>query len=137
MSRYPDFSSGNLVLTIKRWIDNGGTLHQVINDSGWSFLHVAAEYSDVAAIEYLFSSGCDLNVRDFNGTTSLHRAIDAEIDGSVQTDEPLDFKTTKRLIELGADLTIQDNAGDTPIDVVDAYGERARIIFDKMLMPIR
>jgi hypothetical protein len=98
---------------------------------------MAAEYSDVSAIEYLFSLGCDLNVPASHGLTPLHRAVDADIDASIQTREPLDCKATKRLIELEANLTIEDNKGDTPIGVVDASGGPARIIFDKMPMQIR
>jgi ankyrin repeat protein len=109
MSTYPDFSSGNLVLTIKRWLENDGSPHAIINECGESFLHVAAEHADVGAIEYLFALGCDLNVRAPDGIKPLHIAIDYEIDGSNQTGKPLDFKATKRLIELGAELTIQDN----------------------------
>jgi ankyrin repeat protein len=136
MSDSPNLISGRLVSSIKRWLESGGSPNWTNNLSGWSFFHLAAEDSDIEAIEYLFALGCDINARDIYGQTPLHLAIDADIDGSNQTGEPIDFHPTRRLIELGADLTIQDNEGKTPLDWVDDYGKYARAVFDKMLSEI-
>ena len=133
MLKYPNLSDENLVATVKQWLESGGSPHITHPDSGWSLLHYAADFQDVAAIEYLAELGCDLNVRDSYGQTPLHLAVDSEIDDTVQTGEALDFKVTRRLIELGAELTIRDNKGKTPLDWIDNYGEEARARYEEML----
>jgi ankyrin repeat protein len=133
MLKYPNLSDENLVLAIKQWLESGGSPHITHPDSGWSLFHYAADFQDLAAIDYLYELGCDLNVRDSYGQTPLHIAVDSEIDDTVQTDAALNFKVTQRLITLGADLTIQDNKGKTPLDWIDDYGEVARARYEEVL----
>jgi ankyrin repeat protein len=129
----PRFSNEHFLRDIKQWLESGGSANAFYPQSGWSLLHVAAELQDVAAIDYLIQVGADPNQRDIYGQTPLHMAVDSEIDGTIQADEPLEYKATKRLIELGADPTIKDNDGATPMDCIDRYGEWARKKFDELV----
>lgn len=63
----------------------------------------------------------------------IKRGVDSDIDGAIQTEEPLEYRATKRLIELGADATIQNDKGETPMDWVDRFGEKARRRFDEIV----
>jgi ankyrin repeat protein len=128
----PKFSNEHFLRDIKLWLESGGSANAFYPQSGWSLLHAAAELQDVAAIDYLIQVGADPNQRDIYGLTPLHIAVDSEIDGNIQADEPLEYKATIRLIDLGADPTIKDNEGATPMDWVDRYGELARRKFDEL-----
>lgn len=64
------------------------------------------------------------------GWSALHLAVDEDIDGALQTDEPVSLETVKALIKAGADETAQDVEGRTPRDVAAAYGENALRLYD-------
>jgi ankyrin repeat protein len=126
---FPIYTQDRFLEAVMNWIESGGSANVIEPRLGWSLLHLAAEFQNVAAIEYLIAAGADPNQRDPYGRTPLHIAVDSEIDGAVQTEEPLEFKATKRLIELGAETTLRDMGGRTPVDTVDSYGDEARKIF--------
>ena len=128
---FSQFSHETFLNDIKRWVESGGSVAITDPESGWSLLHLAAELQNTAAIEYLINSGCNPNRRDNSGRTPLHIGVDCDIDGAIQTEEPLEYRATKSLIELGADTTIQNDKGETPMDWVDRYGEKARRKFDE------
>jgi ankyrin repeat protein len=130
---FPEFSHENLLEDIKRFVDRGDSLETTDPKSGWSLLHLAAELQDLAAIEYLIKSGCNPNWRDNYGQTPLHISVDSDIDGAIQTGEPIEYRATMMLIDLGADATIQNDKGETPLDWVDRYGEQSRERFDELV----
>lgn len=129
----PRFREESFFRDIKAWISTGGSHTALLPRDGWSLLHLAANFQDVEAIEYLISMGCDPNSLDANGQTPLHIAVDSETDGAVQTGEPLLYTVVKRLVELGANPSISDNDGKTPRDLASLYGPRARMEFDQAL----
>jgi uncharacterized protein len=131
---FPEFSHETFLKDIKRWVESGGSIETTDPKGGWSLLHIAAELKDVAAIEYLINSGCSPNRRDNYGQTPLHIAVDSDIDGAIQTGEPLEYRATKRLIELGADAMMQNDKGESPMDLVQRYGERAKRRFDEIVV---
>src|SRR5215510_8359486 len=104
---------------IKRWIEAGGSTRTTDLRTGCTFLHVAAEFQCVEAIEYLIELGLDPNTLDLNGQTPSHVAVDSEVDSTLQTGAPLLYKTTKRLIELGADLNMKNRQSETPLDWIN------------------
>lgn len=57
---------------------------------------------DLPALRDLLDNGADIN-EESGGLTPLHHAIDVEIDGHVQTGEPLHVDTTAYLLARGAD----------------------------------
>jgi hypothetical protein len=64
--------------------------------------HQAVEMEDLEALRSVLDQGADLN-EECMGFTLLRRAIDGEIDGHVQTGEPLHVDTTAYLLARGAD----------------------------------
>lgn len=130
---FPRCSEEHFLEDMKKWIESGGSANAIEPRQGWSLLHVAAEFQNIAAIEYLINAGADPNQCDQHGQTPLHIAVDSEIDGAVQMREPLEYKAAKRLIELGAQTTIRDSQGKTPIDWVDGYGNEARKRFNEVV----
>ena len=50
---------------------------------------------------------CDLNIKSLNGHTALHGAI---ISG--------DLKTIEKLVGLGANVSVQDKDGDSPLHLI-------------------
>ncbi|WIX76949.1 ankyrin repeat domain-containing protein [Amycolatopsis carbonis] len=64
--------------------------------------HIAVENGDIEALRILLDEGVDVHEEHY-GLTLLHHAVDAEIDGHVQTGEPLHVDTTAYLLSRGAD----------------------------------
>ena len=118
---------------IKRWIEAGGSTQVTHPKTGFTLLHLASEFQCVEAIEYLIGLGVDPNILDSNGQTPLHVAVDSEIDSTVQTGVPLSYRTTKRLLELGADLNLKNRKGESPLDWINGYGEEARRRFNEIM----
>jgi hypothetical protein len=63
---------------------------------------VALEQDDLGELRRLLDAGWDVH-EEFNGFTLLHAAVDGEIDGHVQTGEPLHVDATALLLSKGAD----------------------------------
>jgi ankyrin repeat protein len=130
---FPDISNEHFFRDVKQWIEKGGSPNVKRSNSGWSLLHDAAELDEVEALEYLISHGCDPNCQDIFGQTPLHLAIDSDLDGFNQTGTPVTFRSARRLIDLGADLSIKDHRGKTPLDWVNDYGEFAKQKFKQLI----
>ena len=62
----------------------------------------------------LIKAGADLNVKTAKGTSSLHAAVQSELDASVQI--------ITLLIEAGADTSIKNNNGRTPLESAKLLG---------------
>ena len=60
----------------------------------------------VNLLQYLLQD-CDVNIKSLKGYTALHGAI---ISGSL--------KTIEKLVRLGADVSTQDNDGDSPLHLI-------------------
>ena len=56
------------------YLENGGDMHAVDAVSGRTALHLAAVSRGITALDNLLDHGLDLEARDKNGETSLHRA---------------------------------------------------------------
>jgi ankyrin repeat protein len=93
-------------------------------NSGWTLLHADSENQNLTMIEGLAKAGADLNMRNHQGWTPLHLAVDIDIDSVSQSRGDMDhlpFQTVRLLLSLGADLTVRDERGKTPRDVAAAY----------------
>ena len=78
---------------------------------GFTLLHYAAKENRVEVIEYLVSSGCDINAADDNKQTPLHKSV---MFGHTES--------VKLLIDKGANVNKVDNNGNTPLLVAIING---------------
>lgn len=82
-----------------------------LDESGMGLIHWAADRDTVDILEYLLSSGADVDLRDADGQTALHYASSC---GHVES--------LKVLLKFGADRSILDSDGCSSLDV--AFDER-------------
>ena len=101
-------AEGNLI-ELKKVIDVLQIDHKY--QFGFTLLHYAAKENRLEVIEYLVSSGCDINAVDDDGQTPLHKSAMLGHTESV-----------KLLTDKGANVNQIDNNGDTPIHVVIISG---------------
>ena len=92
-------------------------------------------------ITALFNFGADIEMRDFNGWTPLHHAVDFDIDsaGQISWEEGaffsrLSFATTALIVSFGADLSSQLENGETPRDKAARYGEKVLKRYDEIIV---
>lgn len=78
---------------------------------GYTLLHYAAKDNRLEVIEYLVSSGCDINAVDDDEQTPLHKSA---MFGHTEA--------VKLLISKGANVNQIDNNGNTPLHVVIMSG---------------
>lgn len=76
-----------------------------------SAAHVAVEMGDPDALrEALDSDAADIH-EEYGGLTLLHHAVDTELDGHVQTGQPLSVSLTAYLLARGADPRRKSHGG--------------------------
>ena len=106
---------------LEAYIENGGDKHAVDAVTGRTALHFAAALvvDGVATLDNLLNHGLDLNARDKNGDTPLHRAAARGTPEIVQ-----------RLVDRGANLSAVNNRGQTPFLVSLAVNseEKSKIL---------
>ena len=73
-------------------------------NDGCTITHLAASFGRHELLQILLEQGANINQKDWEGSTPLHRAIK---EGHVIT--------VKELIRLGANLDLQDDKGNTPL----------------------
>lgn len=74
---------------------------------GSTLLHLVASRGSVTLLEALLPYGIDINAQDEQGLTALHRAALTARDAKMLT----------RLVELGADKSLQTEMGETAYDI--------------------
>lgn len=72
-------------------------------------LHVAAAKNDVAFMEYLFYRGADVDAKDYQGSTPLHRAV-------LKNQGNSHLNAIRVLVDNNAELYAMDDNGRTPLD---------------------
>lgn len=72
--------------------------------------HLAVEQDRLEELRDLLTAGADIH-EESNGFTLPHRAVDGEIDGHVQTGEPLHVDATCFPLPQGADPTRRSHGG--------------------------
>ena len=120
---------------LSRYLAAGGDVNSAHANSGWTLLHAASENQNLTMIEALAKAGADLNVRNHQGWTPLHLAVDIDIDSVSQSRGDMDhlpFQTVRLLLSLGADPTVRDERGKTPRDVAAAYGNNVAHQYDRL-----
>ena len=94
---------------LKRRIDLAQINHKY--QCGFTLLHYATKENRVEVIEYLVSSGCDINAADDDKQTPLHKSV---MFGHTES--------VKLLIDKGANVNKVDNNGNTPLHVAIING---------------
>lgn len=102
---------------IKMSAEKGADIHTRDNDNKTT-LHTAVETWDKNVVRFLMESGVNKNTQDNKGKTALHYAVQ---NGSYFLD------LIKEMIEKGADITIKDKEGKTPLDLA-SEGKHKEII---------
>ncbi len=92
-------------------LENGADV-LVLDKGNWTLLHHAAQTGPPALVELLLGAKLDINARQWNGETPLHKADSPEI--------------AKLLLDHGADINVKDKEGLTPIDRV--FGDTAEFL---------
>ena len=95
--------------------------------SGSTMLHATISHSHVGLAELLISEGFDVNAKNADGDTPLHRAAF----GGVNTGGKA-LQMIRLLVERGADLRAKDNAGYTPLHVSarHSYLQRVELLLE-------
>ena len=117
---------------VRDYILRGGDPNIRPANSGWGFVHIAAEYCNPELIALLAAFGADLNVIDLNGWTPLIHAVDSELDGASQDGKPFTLETAKMLIMFGADQNLRSNDGKSARDFAARYGKEVLALYDSI-----
>jgi ankyrin repeat protein len=88
-------------------------LSQYIDFPGMTPLMIAAHLGDTAAIEALLANHAALNTQDIIGDTALHKAIKNGYD-----------EAAKVLIRAGADLQIENDRYESPLETANNLGRK-------------
>jgi ankyrin repeat protein len=92
-------------------------LQRMLDQLGWTSLHVAAERGEPAMVENVIAKGADINAQAANGQTPLHVAADHGSYGAIEV-----------LIKRKANLNIKDKKGRTPVQLAIAYDPAAEML---------
>jgi uncharacterized protein len=84
--------------------------------------HNAVELEELPRLRDILDAGHDVEEDAGDGWTLLRHAIDTEIDGHVQTGEPLHVDTTALLLARGADPLRLNPAGVSALGEAEARG---------------
>ena len=91
-------------------VSSRGAKVDVPNKRGWTALHEAAFVGDRKLLIQIYTKGADIN---FQGGTHREAPIHAAILGGHRS-------TTESLVLNGADLTLKDNDGFTPLELAES-----------------
>ena len=92
---------------VKRFIENGGDVNEMIDQDGATRLHYAAENNNVELLTALVKAGADVSTRikgRVGSLTPLHYAVDGNAPEAINA-----------LIKAGADVNVRDKNGYTPL----------------------
>jgi len=127
----------NGVKELQQFIAEGGDLQQVHSVSGWSLLHCACEHQNESYIRALVEADAGLlNTRAACGYPPIFQALAIDIDGAIQTVQPITFETTRLMLELGADSTLKDQKERTLREFAHIYNDSVVREFDKIVAPM-
>ncbi|QGQ23957.1 hypothetical protein F1728_15265 [Gimesia benthica] len=149
--KYDDF--GNLAKTIytddpdkfytdffdkvRQFVEEGGNINQSRPPMGWSLMHIACEKRDVRLIKGILNIDRSLlnTLADCN-YPPIFQALDADIDGPIQTGKEITLETTKAMLELGADSDVKYKTYESLRDFAKSYGKIAVYKFDHTIQPL-
>ena len=150
-NKYDDF--GNLAKTIytddpdkfytdffdkvRQFVKEGGNLNQARPPMGWSLMHIACEKRDIRLIQGLLEFDRNLlNTHAECHYPPIFRALDADIDGQIQTGQEIIFETTKAMLALGTDPDARFKTNESLREFAESYGKSVVQKFDQIIGPI-
>lgn len=90
-------------------------------------LLIALINDDPETLESVIKAGGDVNTAFDEGQTPLHILMDAAIDGMMQDNlvgpDPVTLEMIGILLRNGADLSGRNDAGETPLDLLNIYAD--------------
>lgn len=117
----------------KQFLDAGGDPNYVHSTFKRSMLHQACEHGNLELISIIILAGASPDLVPPCGYPAIFQALDADIDGSIQNNWPIDLKTVKHLIECGVSIDCRDESGKTPREYAASYGSLAQDAYDDIL----
>ena len=103
--------------TIQFFLERGADADAVDNNH-LTLLHEVSYNGNVNAAQLLLEHGANINARNKEGHTPLHRVL-ADLDDDMGTHH---FDTIQFLLEHGANVDALDDAQSTPLHVASEYG---------------
>jgi hypothetical protein len=103
---------GNCIAGIKALLA-AGMDPDTANSAKVTILHAMAAVGNLMGVSQLLSSKASTGVRDFEGCTPLHRAVDTKL---------ACMQVVAALVAAGADLAAKTDADETPLDIARRQG---------------
>ena len=133
VSRYRSENNHKVTKTAQLLLEHGANVH-MRNKNGQMPLHLASQHVIPRIVEFFLKLGADVDARDSSNSTPLHWAVSSPFQRGFSR-PPLGvvdgppmlwrvIKTIKQLLEHGAKPQIQNDKGETPLQVALARGEQ-------------
>ena len=123
-------NNSRITKTARVLLDHGANVHER-DKNGQMPIHKASQHCLSRIVEVLLKLGADVNAQDNNNITPLHFAVSSSFQRGLYkshlNDSPVLWsviKTTKLLLEHGANLQMQNDNGETPFQVALMKGEQ-------------
>jgi ankyrin repeat protein len=105
----------------------------VIDRRKWSPLHATCDAGHGSVVTMLIDGGTDIDVTDRGGKTPLHGACSAVNTERIQ-EASLEIMCV--LILAGADVQARDSEGRLPMDMLPAWDDHSREVYEEAVMEI-
>ena len=117
---------------VHAYLDSGGDVNRR-SESGDMLLQIAAYNGEAEIVQLLLAHSADINAQGHHGYTALHLAVDADIDGPIQSGRMItDLPVARLLIEAGADESVRTDDGKAARDIAVAYGKKLVALYDSI-----
>jgi len=101
---------------IRLFLEHGGDIDSTSSTDS-TMLHVAVEKASLEVVHLLLDCGANINARDENGQTPLHRAM-----YNIRDDMEDHFFAILLFLDHGADVDALDNSHSTPLSMASYFG---------------
>jgi len=122
--------------TAQLLLEHGASVHMRNKNGQMPLVHLASQHGLSGIVEVLLKFGADVGAWDNNNITPLHFAVSSLFQREFSVSPFDDFprlwsiitgKTTKLVLEHGANPQMQNDKGETPLQVALTRGEQGII----------